>query len=41
MQSGIYFGYAGLVDGIVGRIKKEYGKPDESHRHRRPWRRFM
>lgn len=27
MQSGIYYGYAGLVDGIAGRIKAEYGKP--------------
>lgn len=25
MQSGIYFGYAGLVESIVTRIKKEYG----------------
>jgi type III pantothenate kinase len=23
MQSGIYFGYLGLVDGILARIKKE------------------
>lgn len=27
MQSGIYYGYAGLVDGIAGRIKAEYGAP--------------
>lgn len=27
MQSGIYYGYAGLVEGIAGRIKVEYGKP--------------
>ncbi len=27
MQSGIYYGYAGLVDGITTRIKCEYGKP--------------
>ncbi len=26
MQSGIYYGYVGLVEGIVARIKKEYGK---------------
>lgn len=26
MQSGIYYGYAGLVEGIAGRIKAEYGK---------------
>lgn len=27
MQSGIYYGYAGLVGGITERIKKEYGSP--------------
>lgn len=27
MQSGIYYGYAGLVEGIAARIKTEYGKP--------------
>ncbi len=26
MQSGIYWGYVGLVEGIVSRIIKEYGK---------------
>ena len=26
MQSGIIFGYAGLIDGIVERIQKELGK---------------
>jgi type III pantothenate kinase len=26
MQSGIYFGYVGLIEGIVTRIKNEYGK---------------
>jgi type III pantothenate kinase len=26
MQSGIIFGYAGLIDGIVGRIQEELGK---------------
>ncbi len=25
MQSGIYWGYVGLIEGIVGRIKAEYG----------------
>jgi len=25
MQSGIYFGYVGLIEGIVARIRKEYG----------------
>ena len=27
MQSGIYWGYVGLVEGLVARIKHEYGKP--------------
>ena len=27
MQSGVYWGYVGLIDGLIGRIKKEYGKP--------------
>ncbi|MEZ5690342.1 MAG: type III pantothenate kinase [Rickettsiales bacterium] len=27
MQSGIYYGYAGMVDGIVGRIKDELQQP--------------
>lgn len=27
MQSGIYFGYAGLIEGIVQRIRAEYGYP--------------
>lgn len=26
MQSGIYFGYAGMVESLVGKIKGEYGK---------------
>jgi type III pantothenate kinase len=26
MQSGIYWGYVGLIEGVVSRIKKEYGK---------------
>jgi type III pantothenate kinase len=25
MQSGIYWGYVGLVEGLVGRIKAEFG----------------
>jgi type III pantothenate kinase len=25
MQSGIYWGYIGLVEGLVGRIKAEFG----------------
>lgn len=27
MQSGIYWGYVGLIEGLVGRIKAEYGAP--------------
>lgn len=26
IQSGIYYGYVGLIEGIVSRIRKEYGK---------------
>jgi type III pantothenate kinase len=27
MQSGVYFGYVGLIEGLVGRIRSEYGAP--------------
>ena len=27
MQAGIYYGYAGLIEGIVSRIKAEHGSP--------------
>jgi type III pantothenate kinase len=27
MQSGIYWGYIGLTEGLVGRIRKEFGAP--------------
>ena len=27
MQSGIYWGYVGLIDGLIARIKSEYAKP--------------
>jgi type III pantothenate kinase len=27
MQSGLYWGYVGLIEGLVGRIKAEYGQP--------------
>ncbi len=27
MQSGVYWGYVGLIDGLIARIKKEYGRP--------------
>jgi type III pantothenate kinase len=27
MQSGIYWGYVSLIEGLIGRIKAEYGAP--------------
>ena len=27
MQSGLFWGYVGLIEGLVARIKAEYGKP--------------
>ena len=27
MQSGVYWGYVGLIGGLIERIKREYGKP--------------
>jgi type III pantothenate kinase len=27
MQSGLYWGYVGLIEGLIARIKAEYGKP--------------
>ena len=36
MQSGIMFGYAGLVDAIVKRIQKDIGQSTLRPRHRRP-----
>ena len=27
MQSGVYWGYVGLIEGLVARIKEEFGKP--------------
>ena len=27
MQSGIYWGYVGLIEGLIGRIKAEFGRP--------------
>ena len=27
MQSGLFWGYVGLIEGLVARIKEEYGKP--------------
>ena len=30
MQSGIYWGYVGLIEGIVTRVKAEFGEPMRS-----------
>ena len=27
MQAGIYWGYVGLIDGLITRVKREYGEP--------------
>ena len=27
MQSGVFWGYVGLIEGMVTRIKAEYGEP--------------
>ena len=27
MQSGVYFGYVGLIEGVIDRIKREYARP--------------
>ena len=35
IQAGIFYGYVGLVDGIVQRIQKEQRRPCQSRRHRR------
>ena len=36
LQSGLYYGYIGLVDGILERIIAELGAKPRGHRHRRP-----
>ena len=36
MQSGLYFGAIGMIDGILERIIDEARPRDQSHRHRRP-----
>ena len=36
MQSGIYWGYVGMIEGLVARIKAEYGGPMKVIAHRRP-----
>ena len=35
MQSGLYFGAIGMIDGILERIIAKLGPGDQSHRHRR------
>ncbi len=35
MQSGVFWGYIDLIDGLVERIKAEYGQEDDRNRHRR------
>ncbi len=27
MQSGVYWGYLGLIEGLIARITKEFGQP--------------
>ena len=27
MQSGVFWGYVGLIEGLVARIRAEYGEP--------------
>ena len=29
MQSGVFWGYVGLIEGLVGRIQAEHGQPME------------
>ncbi len=36
LQTGLYYGYIGLVDGILERIIAELGSAAANHRHRRP-----
>ena len=36
LQSGLYYGYIGLVDGILERIVAELGAQPQRHRHGRP-----
>ena len=35
MQSGVYWGYVGLIEGLVARIKAEFGGAHDGDRHRR------
>ena len=34
MQSGVFWGYVGLIEGLVGRIRRNW-QADDGHRHRR------
>ena len=36
IQSGLYYGFAGMIDGIVERVVGRTGQPDQGGRHRRP-----
>ncbi len=36
LQSGLYYGYLGLVDGILELLLEEMGKETQGDRHRRP-----
>ena len=36
MQSGIYWGYVGLIEGLIARIQAEFGGPMKVVAHRRP-----
>ena len=27
MQAGVYWGYISLIEGLIGRIKEEFGRP--------------
>ena len=39
MQSGIYWGYVGMIEGLVARIRAEYGGPMKVDRAPAAWRR--
>ena len=35
MQSGVFWGYVALIEGLIDRIRAEYGPSDAGDRHRR------
>ncbi len=35
MRSGIFWGYIGMIEGMIVRIRQEYGAPPRRHRDRR------